>query len=79
VKQQREQRATTMTMSPELAELLTDREIDHALDRLATKRAMVPHANIDALAAIDGDVTLLKTERAWRERMRRKYASDDEN
>jgi hypothetical protein len=65
-----------MTMSPELAALLTDREIDGALNRLAELRARTPHANIDALAAIDGDVTLLKTERAWRERMRRKYADD---
>ena len=66
-----------MAMTPELVALLTEREIDHALSRLAAKRAMVPHANIDALAAIDGDVTLLKTERAWRERMRRKYDHDD--
>jgi hypothetical protein len=69
--------AMAMTMTPELAAMLTDSEIDNALSRLAAKRAMVPHANIDALAAIDADVTLLKTERAWRERMRRKYASDD--
>ena len=53
-----------MTMSPEHAALLTVREIDDALNRLAAKRAMVPHANIDALAAIDADVTLLKVERA---------------
>jgi hypothetical protein len=69
--------AMEMTMSPELAALLTEREIDRALNRLATKRAAVPPNNIDALAAIDGDITLLKTERAWRERMRRKYARDD--
>jgi hypothetical protein len=66
-----------MTMTPELVELLTEREIDDALSRLAAKRAMVPHANIDALAAIDEQITVLKTERAWRERMRRKYARDD--
>jgi len=66
-----------MTMSPEHAALLTVREIDDALNRLAAKRAMVPHANIDALAAIDADVTLLKVERAWRAHLRRKYASDD--
>jgi hypothetical protein len=62
-----------MTMSPELAALLTEREIDGALDRLAAKRAQTPHTNVDALAAIDADVALLKVERAWRERMKRKY------
>jgi hypothetical protein len=69
--------AMAMTMSPELVELLTDREIDRALDRLATKRAQVPHANIDALAAIDADVTLLQGERAWRAHLRRKYDRKD--
>jgi len=66
-----------MTMSPEHAALLTVREIDDALNRLAAKRAMVPHANIDALAAIDADVTLLQYERAWRAHLRRKYDRDD--
>ena len=60
-----------MTMSPELVVLLTDREIDNAIDRLTAARAGVPSANIDA------DITLLQGERAWRERMRRKYARDD--
>jgi len=66
-----------MTMSPEHAALLTEREIDSALDRLGAKRAMVPHTNIDALANLDEEIAVLKVERAWRERMRRKYASDD--
>jgi hypothetical protein len=66
-----------MTMSPELVVLLTDREIDNAIDRLTAARAGVPSANIDALANIDADITLLQGERAWRERMRRKYARDD--
>ena len=66
-----------MTMSPELVVLLTDREIDNAIDRLTAARAGVPRDDINALAAIDADVTLLKVERAWRERMRRKYARDD--
>jgi hypothetical protein len=69
--------AIAMTMSPELAALLTEREIDGALDRLAAARARVPHTDVNALAAIDADVALLKTERAWRERMRRKYDHDD--
>jgi hypothetical protein len=67
-----------MAMTAELAAMLTEREIDEAINRLAAKRAAVPPNNIDALAAIDGDITLLKTERAWRERMRRKYERDDE-
>jgi hypothetical protein len=67
-----------MTMSPELAAMLTEREIDRAINRLAAKRAAIPPGDVDALAAIDADVALLKVERAWRERMRRKYASDDE-
>ena len=66
-----------MTMSPELAAMLTEREIDGALDRLYAARARVRPGDIDALAAVDADVALLKTERAWRERMRRKYARDD--
>jgi hypothetical protein len=66
-----------MTMSPELVELLTDSEIDRALDRLAAKRVWIRPDDIDALAAIDADVTLLQGERAWRAHMRRKYARDD--
>ena len=66
-----------MAMTPELVALLTEREIDHALSRLAAKRAWVRPGDTLALAVIDGDVTLLKTERAWRERIRRKYARND--
>ena len=66
-----------MTMSPELAELLTNREIDHALDRLAAARVRVRPDDIDALDAIDADVTLLQYERAWRAHLRRKYDRDD--
>jgi hypothetical protein len=68
-----------MTMSPEFVELLTEREIDDAINRLAAKRARVRPDDTLALAAIDADVSLLKTERAWRERLRRKYARDDAN
>jgi hypothetical protein len=69
--------AMEMTMSPELAALLTEREIDDAINRLAAKRAWVRPDDTLALAAIDADVTLLKVERAWRERIRRKYARND--
>ena len=66
-------------MSPEFAALLTDSEIDGALNRLSAARARVRPDDIDALAAIDADVALLKTERAWRERMRRKYGREDDD
>jgi hypothetical protein len=69
--------AVEMTMSPELAALLTDSEIDGALDRLAAKRALVRRDDVDALAAIDADDALLRTERAWRAHLRRKYTRKD--
>jgi hypothetical protein len=64
-------------MTPELVELLTDSEIDRALNRLAAKRAMVPRDDTLALANLDEQITMLKTERAWREHLRRKYARKD--
>jgi hypothetical protein len=66
-----------MTMSPELAALLTEREIDGAINRLSAKRAAIPPGDVAALADLDEQITVLKTERAWRARLRRKYASDD--
>jgi hypothetical protein len=64
-------------MTPELAALLTEREIDHALNRLAARRTRVPPGDVNALAAVDEEISLLKTERAWRAHLRRKYARDD--
>jgi hypothetical protein len=69
--------AMEMAITPELVELLTDAEIDGALSRLSAKRAMVPRDDALALANLDEEITMLKTERAWREHLRRKYARKD--
>jgi hypothetical protein len=67
-----------MTMSPELIALMTDREIERALDRLLDARARgIGSDDVAALAALDEDISALKIERLMRERERRRYEGDE--